>query len=105
MDAGGNPIMHLYYTSRPVLFGMCAGNELFYASLYLLNFTTGPFYIFNIVAFLCFPVAMAKLAIAVLQVATKNLLYTMVSVLHTHHCRDIWPGSISPGSTWPRGGQ
>jgi len=67
VDAGGNPIMHLYYTSRPVLFGMCAGNELFYASLYLLNFTTGPFYIFNIVAFLCFPVAMAKLAIAVLQ--------------------------------------
>lgn len=60
--------MHLYYTSRPVLFAMCAGNELFYASLYLLHFTTGPLYIFNIVAFLCFPVAMAKLAIAVLQV-------------------------------------
>ena len=41
VDAGGNPIMHLYYTSRPVLFAMCAGNELFYASLYLLHFTTG----------------------------------------------------------------
>ena len=40
--------MRLYYTSRPVLFCMCAGNELFYASLYLLNFTSGPFYIFNI---------------------------------------------------------
>ena len=67
VDAGGNPIMHLYYTSRPVLFAMCAGNELFYASLYLLHFTSGPLYIFNVVAVLCFPVAMAKLAIAVLQ--------------------------------------
>ena len=60
MDAGGNPIMHLYYTSRPVLFAMCAGNELFYASLYLLHFTSGPLYIFNVVAVLCFPVAMAS---------------------------------------------
>lgn len=48
VDASGNPIMRLYYTSRPVLFAMCAGNELFYASLYLLHFTSGPFYIFNI---------------------------------------------------------
>jgi CDP-diacylglycerol--inositol 3-phosphatidyltransferase len=49
MDAGSNPIMHLYYTSRPVLFVMCAGNEAFYASLYLLYFTTGPFYLFTAV--------------------------------------------------------
>ena len=91
--------MRLYYTSRPVLFCMCAGNELFYASLYLLNFTSGPFYIFNIgkftyyvflkkqvitfetkmdrntlykyflisVAMVCFPIAIAKSAIALLQ--------------------------------------
>jgi len=38
----GNPIMRIYYTSRTVLFCMCAGNELFYASLYLLHFTAGP---------------------------------------------------------------
>lgn len=67
MDASSNPIMKLYYTSRPVLFGMCAGNEVFYASLYLLHFTNGPFYIFNITAVLCFPVAIAKLAIALVQ--------------------------------------
>lgn len=38
----GNPIMRLYYTSRPVLFVMCSGNELFFAMLYLLHFTEGP---------------------------------------------------------------
>ena len=54
VDASGNPIMRMYYTSRPVLFCMCAGNELFYAALYLLNFTSGPFYMFNISKFLLF---------------------------------------------------
>lgn len=37
-----NPIMRLYYTNRKVLFFMCAGNEAFYAALYLLFFTEGP---------------------------------------------------------------
>ena len=68
MDETSNPFIRIYYTSRPVLFGMCAGNEIFYASLYLLHFTNGPFYIFNITAVLCFPVAIAKLAIALFQV-------------------------------------
>lgn len=67
MDEGSNPLIRLYYTSRPVLFGMCAGNEIFYASLYLLHFTYGPFYIFYITAVLCFPVAIAKLGIALFQ--------------------------------------
>jgi hypothetical protein len=34
--------MRIYYTSKPVLFFMCAGNEAFYAALYLLHFTEGP---------------------------------------------------------------
>jgi hypothetical protein len=42
IDLSENPIMHIYYTSRPVLFFMCAGNEAFYAALYLLHFTEGP---------------------------------------------------------------
>ena len=37
-----NPIMNVYYTNRTVLFFMCAGNEAFYAALYLLHFTEGP---------------------------------------------------------------
>jgi len=42
VDLSENPIMRIYYTSRPVLFFMCAGNEAFYATLYLLHFTEGP---------------------------------------------------------------
>lgn len=41
IDPNENLILRLYYTSRPVLFLMCAGNELFYSSLYLLHFTEG----------------------------------------------------------------
>lgn len=49
IDMSENPIMRLYYTNRKVLFFMCAGNEAFYAALYLLFFTEGPtckFYIY-----------------------------------------------------------
>lgn len=42
-----NPIMNLYYTNKLVLFMMCAGNEAFYASLYLLHFTEGPTGMYN----------------------------------------------------------
>jgi hypothetical protein len=40
--------MRIYYTSKPVLFFMCAGNEAFYAALYLLHFTEGPIGMFII---------------------------------------------------------
>lgn len=42
IDLSGNPVLRLYYTSRPVLFFMCAGNELFFSMLYLLKFYDGP---------------------------------------------------------------
>lgn len=42
VDLNENVIMRTYYESKPVLFTMCAGNELFYCSLYLLYFTEGP---------------------------------------------------------------
>ena len=52
------------------------GNELFYAMLYLCHFTTGPAYLFAILAVLCFPVALLKSAIALLQgyLAASNLV-------------------------------
>lgn len=31
----GHKLMHLYYTSRAVLFFACAGNELFFVALYM----------------------------------------------------------------------
>ena len=42
IDPASNPILRIYYTSRPVLFFMCACNELFFCALYLRYFTTGP---------------------------------------------------------------
>jgi len=76
VDPTGNFWMRLYYTDRRVLFGMCAGNELFYAMLYLSYFTSGPLYMFPILAVITFPVALAKSAIALLQgyLAAVNLV-------------------------------
>lgn len=71
--------MRLYYTSKPVLFTMCAVNESFYASLYLLYFTEGPlilgFSLWRLVAWLTAPLAIIKSLISVLHaiVASKNL--------------------------------
>jgi len=76
VDPTGNWFMHLYYTNRKVLFAMCAGNELFYAMLYLCHFTWGPLYIFPIIAVLTLPVALGKLFIALIQgsLAAQNLV-------------------------------
>jgi len=66
-----NVILRLYYTSRVVLFSMCAGNELFFAMLYLMNFTQGPivggFGLFYIIAVVCAPVCVTKNLISVVQ--------------------------------------
>jgi hypothetical protein len=40
--------------------------------LYLVNFTTGPFYVFVLLAILSFPVAVAKTGIALLQVSAYS---------------------------------
>ena len=43
--------------------------------LYLCHFTSGPFYMFTILAVICFPVALLKSGIALLQVETDNLTW------------------------------
>ena len=53
----------------------CTGNELFYAMLYLSYFTSGPLYMFVILAVICFPVAVLKSAIACLQV---NIVFIFI---------------------------
>jgi len=68
-DASRNPIMRLYYTSRPVLFSMLERNEPYYVSVYLLHFTSGPFFMVDKVAICCF--AIAKLATALLHSLVK----------------------------------
>lgn len=42
IDMSENPIMHVYYTNKTVLFCMCAGNEAFYAAFYVMHFYPGP---------------------------------------------------------------
>lgn len=67
----GNAFLQLYYTSRVVLFIMCSGNELFFAMLYIIHFTTGPLILgmglFKLIAFICFPICALKNGINVIQ--------------------------------------
>ncbi|KAM3963889.1 LOW QUALITY PROTEIN: phosphatidylinositol synthase [Aphomia sociella] len=78
IDMSENPIMHVYYTNRTVLFCMCAGNG-FYAALYVMYFYTGPTVfgigLWKLIALASMPVAVVKAAISVLHgiVASINL--------------------------------
>lgn len=67
--------MRLYYTNRDVLFVMCVTNELYFASLYILHFTSGPLGIWRLVSYITFPFMIVKTLISLLQayVACKNL--------------------------------
>ncbi|XP_069599496.1 CDP-diacylglycerol--inositol 3-phosphatidyltransferase-like [Ranitomeya imitator] len=81
IDLSGNPVLRLYYTSRPVLFFMCAGNELFYCMLYLLHFSEGPAVtlgplggvgLFRLVVTFCCPVSLVKSLISLLHLVTAS---------------------------------
>lgn len=75
IDLSGNPVLRLYYTSKPVLFVMCAGNELFFCLLYVLHHMENPadwlFVLLGISAIIC----VLKSAISVLHllVASQNM--------------------------------
>ncbi len=75
----GNPILRVYYTSRVVLFVMCAGNELFYSMLYLLAHCEGPQFLtmslFRVILYVSLPIWFAKSAISVIHlfVASYNI--------------------------------
>ncbi len=74
IDLTGNPILRLYYTSRPVLFIMCAGNEIFYCLLYLLSFSEGPSVgsvgLFRMGLWVSAPIAFLKSIISVIHLVT-----------------------------------
>ncbi|XP_078508531.1 CDP-diacylglycerol--inositol 3-phosphatidyltransferase [Lissotriton helveticus] len=78
IDLSGNPLLRLYYTSRPVLFSMCAGNELFYCMLYLLHFSEGPAVglgelgFFRLLLWVCAPIALLKTLISILHLITAS---------------------------------
>ncbi|KAM4698474.1 CDP-diacylglycerol--inositol 3-phosphatidyltransferase [Rhinophrynus dorsalis] len=81
INLSGNPVLRLYYTSRPVLFLMCAGNELFYCMLYLLHFTEGPSVglgpigavgLFRVTLWICCPISLVKSLISLLHLVTAS---------------------------------
>ncbi|KAF6123556.1 CDP-diacylglycerol--inositol 3-phosphatidyltransferase [Phyllostomus discolor] len=79
IDLSGNPVLRIYYTSRPALFTMCAGNELFYCLLYLFSFSEGPLVgsvgLFRMGLWITAPVALLKSLISVIHLVTaaRNL--------------------------------
>ncbi|CAG9791357.1 unnamed protein product [Diatraea saccharalis] len=84
IDMSENPIMHLYYTNRTVLFFMCAGNEAFYAALYVMYFYTGPTVLgmglYKLIALVCLPVAVVKTMITILHMGVASLNLATIDV-------------------------
>jgi len=75
IDLSGNPILRLYYESKPVLFLMCAGNELFFSMLYLLNFYEDTTGMLKIILFISTPIFIGKSIISGVHliVAARNI--------------------------------
>lgn len=65
IDVTTHPIMKIYYSNKFILGLLCGANETFFAVLYLMHFTPGPFvggyYLFRIVLCLCSPLAGLKI--------------------------------------------
>ncbi|MPC60544.1 CDP-diacylglycerol--inositol 3-phosphatidyltransferase-like [Portunus trituberculatus] len=84
-DSNTNPILRIYYTSKVVLFFMCAGNELFYSSLYLLHFTEGPIIagvgLWRILSYGLLPVGVLKSVLALMQGYSAALSLGEIDVL------------------------
>lgn len=80
----GNWFLKLYYTSRVVLFVMCAGNELFFAMLYLLHFASGPAILgvglWKLLAVITFPICAIKNGINVIQLVGGFQLLAEIDV-------------------------
>lgn len=74
IDLSGNPVLRIYYTSRPALFTLCAGNELFYCLLYLFHFSEGPLVgsvgLFRMGLWITAPIALLKSLISVIHLIT-----------------------------------
>lgn len=77
-DLNDNKIMAFYYKKGPLFF-MCAANEAFYSSLYLLYFTEGPLVagigLFRVVMYITAPLATLKAIISLIHgyVASLNI--------------------------------
>ncbi|CAF1069553.1 unnamed protein product [Adineta ricciae] len=82
IDLSGNPILRLYYTSRKVLFVMCAGNELWFSMVYILHFNEGPTVVscggytvglWRIILYVVTPIMVLKQIISLIHLYTAAL--------------------------------
>lgn len=75
IDLSGNPILRVYYTSKPVLFVMCMGNELFFSLLYILYHIEEPaawlYWLLGLCAIIC--VLKAGISVVHLITASQNM--------------------------------
>ncbi|XP_071943981.1 CDP-diacylglycerol--inositol 3-phosphatidyltransferase-like isoform X2 [Antedon mediterranea] len=81
IDLSGNPILRIYYTSKPVLFIMCCGNEMFFGMLYLLYFAEGPkllldMGLYRLLMYISLPIMLLKALISLIHLitASKNMV-------------------------------
>uniref|UniRef100_A0A672YQ42 CDP-diacylglycerol--inositol 3-phosphatidyltransferase n=1 Tax=Sphaeramia orbicularis TaxID=375764 RepID=A0A672YQ42_9TELE len=72
IDLSGNPILRIYYTSKPVLFVMCAGNELFFCLLYVLHHVQEPAAWFYWLLGLCGTIFFLKSGISLVHLVTAS---------------------------------
>lgn len=72
IDLSGNPILRIYYTSKPVLFVMCFGNELFFCLLYLIHHIEEPAGWLYSLLFVCCLISLAKAGISAVHLVTAS---------------------------------
>ncbi|KAG2186565.1 hypothetical protein INT44_002789 [Umbelopsis vinacea] len=84
ISQSSHPLLRAYYNSNVVLFIMCAGNELFFVSLYLFasNLTTTVFGvdIRMIIALITFPICAGKQIISVIQFVGASKVLARIDV-------------------------
>ncbi|XP_068605536.1 CDP-diacylglycerol--inositol 3-phosphatidyltransferase [Brachionichthys hirsutus] len=75
IDLSGNAILRTYYTNKVVLFVMCAGNELFFCLLFLLQHLQEPSAWFYWLLGLCGIVCLLKSGISLVHLvaASQNM--------------------------------
>lgn len=89
IDLSGNPILRVYYTSRPVLFLMCAGNELFFSMLYLLHFYEDPTGILKCIFYISTPIALLKSAINIVHLVTAARNMAALDLIEREEARQL----------------
>lgn len=87
IDANENAILRIYYSSKTVLFTMCAGNEMFYGFLYLLHFYEGPVVpiyggvgIVRLIVYVTAPIGITKSLISLVQLMIASANFGIIDV-------------------------